>query len=83
MDTDHSPIRPPAPDSNCGLQSSRYTPSSEPLADSELASANTYSDPLQPTAKPKGTRSKMDFLKAIMMIRGVMEILRAATFLFS
>jgi hypothetical protein len=67
MNEDQSPLRPPSPDSNCGLQSSRYTPSPEPLVDSELTSANTYSDPLQP--QPRGKRFRVEFLKAIMMIR--------------
>jgi hypothetical protein len=67
MSEDHSPLRPPSPDSNCGLQSSRYTPSPEPLADSELTSANAYSDPLQP--RPRGKRFRIEFLKALVMIR--------------
>jgi hypothetical protein len=67
LNEDHSPLRPPSPDSNCGLQSSRYTPSPEPLADSELTAANAYPDPLPP--RPGGKRFKIDFLKAIMMIR--------------
>jgi hypothetical protein len=67
MNEDLSPLRPPSPDSNCGLQSSRYTPSPEPLADSELTSANTYADHLQPQAR--GKRFRVEFLKAIMMIR--------------
>jgi hypothetical protein len=67
LNEDHSPLRPPSPDSNCGLQSSRYTPSPEPLADSELTSASAYSDPLQP--RPRGKRFRIEFLKALMMIR--------------
>jgi hypothetical protein len=67
MNEDHSPLRPPSPDSNCGLQSSRYNPSPEPLADAELKSANLYPDPLQP--KTQGKRFKFGFLNAIMMLR--------------
>jgi hypothetical protein len=68
-DTDHSPLRPPSPDTNGGLRGTRITSSPDPIGGSETTSANAHSDPLQPTAKFRGTRTKFEFWKAIRMIR--------------
>ena len=68
MGEDYSPLRPPSPDSNAGLQGTRFTPSSDPLDGSEATLANTYSDPWQPTPEPKGRRPRLGFLNAIMKI---------------
>jgi hypothetical protein len=68
-DTDHSPLRPPSPDTNGGLQGTRITSSPDPIGGSETTPANAQSDPLQPTAKSRGARTKFEFWKAIRMIR--------------
>jgi hypothetical protein len=68
-DTDHSPLRPPSPDTNGGLQGARVTSSPDPIGGSETTPSNAHSDPLQPTAKSRGTRTKFEFWKAIRMVR--------------
>ena len=66
-DEDYSPLRPPSPDSNAGLQGTRI----DLLNGSETTLADTHYDPLQPTPEPKGKRPKLGFLKAIMKIRAL------------
>jgi hypothetical protein len=68
---DSSPLRPPSPDSNAGLQGTRFTPSADLVDGSEATLADTYSDPLQPTPEPKGRRSRLGFLNAILKIRAL------------
>jgi hypothetical protein len=69
MNEDYSPLRPPSPDTNSGLQGTRITASSDLLDRSEATVGDTYSDPWQPTPEPKGRRPKLGFLQAIMKIR--------------
>jgi hypothetical protein len=72
MNEDYSPLRPPSPGSNAGLQGgSRITTSADLLDGSEATRADAHSDPWQPTPEPKGRRSRLDFLKAIMKLRAL------------
>ena len=68
MNEDYSPLRPPSPETNSGLQGTRITASSDLLDRSEAAVGGTYSDPRQPTPEPKGRRPKSGFLQTIMKI---------------
>jgi hypothetical protein len=69
MNEDFSPLRPPSPDSNSGLQGTRITTSSDLLDRSEATVGDTSSDPRQPPPEPKGRRPTLAFLQAIMKIR--------------
>jgi hypothetical protein len=71
MGEDYSPLRPPSPDSNAGLQGTRISASSDLVDGPEATLADSYSDPWQPTPEPKGRRPRLDFLKAIMKIRAL------------
>jgi hypothetical protein len=71
MGEDYSPLRPPSPDSNAGLQGTRISASSDLLDGPEATLADSYSDPWQPTPETNGRRPKLGFLKAIMKIRAL------------